>query len=217
MELGKNNDLKKEKDSLERDINRSREQLNQEVFGEKNDQTSGITGYGTYAKQKQAVLQEKEDRLKQVTENQEKMDTYLSARKNYEGVNDTRLFNDHQLDSLSNVAGFSDRNWALGQLAYNENGTRDLDTYLAETFISWLFILFECLPVLVKLMSPKGAYDVAVSKINKADEYYAERDMERHIEVTKRVYDHRLERDVDKEKRIISAQTDYDIERHSYD
>ncbi|MCR8557715.1 DUF4407 domain-containing protein [Mucilaginibacter sp. BJC16-A38] len=217
MELGKDKDLKKEKDSLESDINRSRAQLNQEVFGEKNDQTSGITGYGTYAKQKQAVLQEKEDRLKQVTDNQAKMDDYLAARKNYEGVNDIRLFNDHQLDSLSNVAGFSDRNWALGQLAYNENGTRDLDTYLAETFISWLFILFECLPVLVKLMSPRGAYDVAVSKINKADEYYAERDMERHIEVTKSVYDHRLERDIDKEKKIISAQTDYDIERHSYD
>ena len=32
MELGKNTDLKKEKDSLERDINRSRYQLNQEVL-----------------------------------------------------------------------------------------------------------------------------------------------------------------------------------------
>jgi hypothetical protein len=217
MELGRYNDLKNEKDSLERDINRSRSQLNQEVFGDKTDQTSGITGYGTYAKQKTAILQEKEDRLKTVTDNQVKMDQYLSSRKNYEGVNDTRLFNEHQLDSLAGVAGFSDRNWALGQLAYNENGTRDLDTFLAESFIGWLFILFECLPVFVKLMSPRGAYDVAVAKISQADEYYAERDMERHMEVTKNVYDHHLERDIDKEKRIISAQSDYDIERHSYD
>ncbi|ASU32440.1 hypothetical protein MuYL_0537 [Mucilaginibacter xinganensis] len=217
MELGKNTDLKKEKDSLERDINRSRAQLNQEVFGEKNDQTSGITGYGTYAKQKQAVLQEKEDRLKQVTDNQAKMDNYLSARKNYEGVNDIRLFSEHQLDSLSNVAGFSDRNWALGQLSYNENGTRDLDTFLAESFISWLFILFECLPVFVKLMSPKGAYDVAVSKIGEADIYYAERDKDRHIQVINNVYDHRLDKDTDREKKIISAQSDYDLERHNYD
>jgi len=217
MELGKNNDLKKEKDSLERDINRSREQLNEEVFGDKTTQTSGIVGYGTYAKGKQAVLQEKEDRLKTVTDNQTKMDDYLSSRKNYEGVNDIRLFSEHQLDSLSNIAGFSDRNWALGQLSYNENGTRDLDTFLAESFISWLFILFECLPVFVKLMSPKGAYDIAVSKISEADEYYAERDKERHIEVTKNVYDHRLEKDIDKEKKIITTQSEYDIERHSYD
>jgi hypothetical protein len=57
--LGKNTDLKKEKDSLERDINRSRYQLNQEVFGDKTNQTSGITGYGTYAKQKAGVERER--------------------------------------------------------------------------------------------------------------------------------------------------------------
>jgi len=217
MELGKDNDLKKEKDSLEKDINRTRYLLNQEVFGDKTNQTSGIVGYGTYAKQKQAVLQEKEDRLKAVTENQEKMDQYLSARKDYEGLNSIRLFSDHQLDSLSNVAGFSDRNWALGQLTYNENGTRDLDTYLAESFISFLFILFECLPVFVKLMSPKGPYDVAISKLSEADIHYAERDKERNIEVTDNVYDHHLDREIEKRKKIITAQSDYDLERHSYD
>ena len=216
-EMGKNLELKKEKDSLEKDINRSRYQLNQEVFGDKTNQTSGITGYGTYAKQKQAVLEEKEARLKTVTEDEDKMDAYLAARKNYEGVNDTRLFSEHQLDSLANVAGFSDRNWALGQLSYNENGTRDLDTYLAESFISYLFILFECLPVFVKLMSPKGPYDVAVSKISEADVYYAERDRERSIRVTDETYDHQLDTDIDRQKRLISGQSDYDLERHSYD
>ena len=84
-ELGKNADLKKEKDSLEKDINRSRYQLNQEVFGDKTNQTSGITGYGTYAKQKQAVLEEKQARLKTVTQDEDKMDDYLARRKDYEG------------------------------------------------------------------------------------------------------------------------------------
>jgi len=217
MELGKNLELKKEKDSLEKDINRSRFQLNQEVFGDKSNQTSGIVGYGTYAKQKQAILEEKENRLKTVTGDEGKMEQYLAARKDYEGLNNTRLFNDHQLDSLSNVAGFSDRNWALGQLSYNENGTRDLDTYMAESFISYLFILFECLPVFVKLMSPKGPYDVAVSKLSEADIHYADRDKDRNIEVTDAVYDHHLENEIDKRKRIITAQSDYDIERHSFD
>src|SRR6201994_4811907 len=104
MELGKTNELKKEKDSLTNDINRSRYQLNQEVFGDKTNQTSGIVGYGTYAKQKQAILQEKEDRLKLVTADQVKMDEYLSQRKDFEGVNGLRLFTERQLDSLSNVA-----------------------------------------------------------------------------------------------------------------
>ncbi|MDB5134167.1 MAG: hypothetical protein JWP37_770 [Mucilaginibacter sp.] len=217
MELSKNTDLKKEKDSLERDINRSRTLLNQEVFGGKTDQTSGIVGYGTYAKQKQAILEEKENRLKTVTGNLGQMDNYLSQRKDFEGLNNTRLFNSHELDSLSNIAGFSDRNWALGQLTYNENGTRDLDTYLAISFIGYLFILFECLPVFVKLMSPKGPYDVAISKISEANIHYAQKDKDREMEVTDGVYDHNLDADIKKQKKIISAQSEYDFERHNYD
>src|ERR1700754_4307919 len=89
MELTKQADLKKEKDSLEKDINRSRYELNQEVFGDKTNQTSGIVGYGGYAKQKQAVLEEKEERLKEVTQNLGQMDQYLAARKDYEGLNST--------------------------------------------------------------------------------------------------------------------------------
>ncbi|GAA4332356.1 DUF4407 domain-containing protein [Mucilaginibacter gynuensis] len=217
MELGKNVELKKEKDSLEKDINRSRYQLNQEVFGDKTNQTSGISGYGTYAKQKQSVLEEKQARLKTVTDNLGQMDQYLSARKDYEGLNSTRLFSEKQLDSLSSVAGFSDRNWALGQLSYNENGTRDLDTYLAIAFIGYLFILFECLPVFVKLMSPKGPYDTAIAKIAEANIYHAEKDKDRDIAVTDNVYDHHLDADVNKRKQMITGQAEYDLGRHSYD
>ncbi|MGZ3751736.1 MAG: DUF4407 domain-containing protein [Mucilaginibacter sp.] len=217
MELTKNNDLKKEKDSLEKDINRSRYQLNQEVFGDKSNQTSGIKGYGTYAKQKQTILQEKEARLQEVRGKLGQMDNYLSQRKDFEGLNSTRMFNPHELDSLSSIAGFSDRNWALGQLTYNENGTRDLDTYLAISFIGYLFILFECLPVFVKLMSPKGPYDVAVAKVSEANIYYANKERDRDMEVTDKVYDHNLDIDVERKKKIISAQSEYDFEHHSFD
>lgn len=217
QELGKNTDLKKEKDSLERDINRSRYELNQEVFGDKTNQTSGITGYGTYAKQKATVLQEKQERLKTVTDNLGQMDQYLARRKEFEGVNGLRLFTERQLDSLANVAGFADRNWALGQLSYNEKGTRDLDTYLAIAFIGYLFILFECLPVFVKLMSPRGPYDVALAKISEANLHFAEKDKERDIAVTDNTYDHSLDEDIARRKKIITAQSEYDLGRHSYE
>jgi len=217
MELSKTSDLKKEKDSLEKDINRSRAQLNEEVFGEKNNQTSGIVGYGTYAKQKQGILQEKEDRLKLVTGNADKMDQYLARRKEFEGVNDLRLFTDHQLDSLAKIAGFADRNWALGQLTYNENGTRDLDTYLAISFIGYLFILFECLPVFVKLMSPRGPYDVAIAKTFEANIHFAERDKERDISVIDEVYNDHVSEDVKRRRTTLANRTDNDKERHRYD
>ena len=145
------------------------------------------------------------------------MDDYLGRRKDYEGLNSLRLFSDQQLDSLSNVAGFADRNWALGQLGYNDDGSRNLDTYLAETFISWLFILFECLPVFVKLMSPKGPYDVALAKISEANIHFAEKDKDRDIAVTDSVYDYHLDTDIEKRKKLITGQSEYDIERHQYD
>ncbi|WP_345954478.1 DUF4407 domain-containing protein [Mucilaginibacter sp. PAMB04168] len=217
MELAKNNDLKKEKDSLERDINRSRVQLNQEVFGDKTNQTSGITGYGTYAKQKESILLEKQNRLKTVTDDLNRMEQYLGQRKDYEGLNSTRLFTNFQLDSLANVAGFADRNWALGQLSFRQDGTKDLDTYLAQSFIGYLFILFECLPVFVKLMTPKGPYDVALAQMTEANIHFAERDKDREITVTDNVYDHQVDTDIQKKKKIISAQSDYDFERHSYE
>ncbi len=217
MELAKMADLKTEKDSLEKDINRSRYNLNQEVFGDKTNQTSGITGYGTYAKQKEAVLKSKEDRLLQLRSENEKMDQYLDIRKEQDGLNSTRLFSEHQLDSLSSIAGFSDRNWALGQLSYNPNGTRDLDTYLAQTFISYLFILFECLPVFVKLMSPKGSYDVALQRIEEADKHFASKDKDHEISVTDGVYDHRLHTEIDKKKQIITGRSAYELENQRFD
>src|SRR6202012_559572 len=111
----------------------------------------------------------------------DKMDDYLARRKEYEGLNSLKLFSDHQLDSLSEVAGFADRNWALGQLGYNDDGSRNLDNSLAESFISFLFILFECLPVFVKLMSPRGPYDVALAKMFEANVHFAEKDKERDM------------------------------------
>jgi hypothetical protein len=217
QELGKNTELKKERDSLTKDINRSRYQLNQEVFGDKSNQTSGIQGYGTYAKQKQAVLQEKEDRLKIVQDNLDKMDGYLNQRKDYDGLNNVKLFSGYQLDSLSNVAGFADRNWALGQLMFRDNGTKDMDTWLAQTFISYLFILFECLPVFVKLMSPKGSYDVALSRIEEVDEHTINKDRDKSVSVADNVHNHDVSTETDKRKKIITWQADKDLEKHEFD
>ena len=145
------------------------------------------------------------------------MDDYLASRKQFEGLNDLKLYTSKQLDSLTNIAGFADRNWALGQLSYNDNGTRDLDTYLAISFIGYLFILFECLPVFVKLMSPKGPYDVALGKTMEANIHFAEKDKDRDIAVTDSIFDHNLDTDIARRKKIISAQSDYDLERYRYD
>ena len=66
-------------------------------------------------------------------------------------------------------------------------------------------------------MSPKGPYDVALAKTQEANIHYAERDKERDISVTDNVFDHHLDEDVKRRKKIISNQSDYDRERYRYD
>ncbi|MBD3747913.1 MAG: DUF4407 domain-containing protein [Sphingobacteriales bacterium] len=214
LELTKEKDLKTEKDSLEKDINRSRYILNQEVFGDKTNQTSGIMGFGTYAKQKEAVLAQKEERLNQVRKDLDQLDKIIDLRKEMDGLNSTKLFNEHELDSLANVAGFADKNYALGQLSFNPDGTRDVDTYLAISFISFLFILLECLPVFVKLMSDKGPYDVALQDIEELAVHQSEKSKEHQIVVTDNIQDTKNDAETEKHKTLIHRKVKKDLEEN---
>ena len=214
LELVKLQDLKTEKDSLEKDINRSRYILNQEVFGDKTNQTSGITGYGTYAKQKETVVSQKVTRLDQVRDELAQMDKILNTRKEIEGLNSTKLFSEHQLDSLVNVAGFADRNYALGQLSFNPDGSRDIDTYLAISFISFLFILLECLPVFVKLIADKGPYDVALQHTEDVALHQSLREKDHLISVTDKVQDLRDDEESEKTKILIKRKVKKDLEEN---
>ncbi len=211
-QIDKLNDLNAEKDSLEKDINRSRYVLNQEIFGDKTNQTSGKVGFGTYAKQKEAVLNEKATRLESVRSEINVLENYVNRRKDIDGITSEKLFSGRQLDSLSNVAGFADRNWALGQLSFNADGSRDVGTYLAIMFIGLLFILFECLPVFVKLMSDKGPYDIALQNIEASAVYGSHKNKDYDIAVTDGVHDTRVETEIDKQKKIIRARSLREIE-----
>lgn len=216
-ELQKTAELKAERDSLEKDIKQSRYILNQEVFGDKTNQTSGITGYGTYAKQKESLVVQKEQRLNTVRQELTAMDSFFQRRKDLDGLSDQKMFSGKQLDSLANVAGFADRNWALGQLTFKADGSRDLDNYLAISFIGFLFILFECLPVFVKLMSNKGPYDVALEHTDNTYIYKSEKGLEEDIAITDAVSDTRVNTGIQKEKHIVTKSTERALERYDFE
>jgi len=63
----------------------------------------------------------------------------------------------------------------------------------------------------------QGPYDVAIGKVAEANLHFAEKDKEREMEATDQVFEHDVETDVDRKKKIITAQSEYDLERHSYD
>ena len=217
LEFSKINDLKSEKDSLEKDINRSRYILNQEVFGDKTNQTSGKVGFGTYAKQKEALVLQKEQRLESIRGELASMGTFINQRKDADGLSNERMFSGKQLDSLADVAGFADRNWALGQLSFKDDGSRDLDTYLAISFIGMLFILFECLPVFVKLMSRAGPYDIGLQNVEERDIHGSFKNKDYHVAVSDGVQDTRIDSEITKQKRLIRGRSEPELEDYLRD
>ena len=216
-EIGKIAELKRERDSLAADIKQSRFILNQEVFGDKTNQTSGITGFGTYAKQKESLVLQKEERLATVRTEIASMEGFITRRKDLDGISEQRMFSGRQLDSLANVAGFADRNWALGQLTFKEDGTRDLDNYLAISFIGFLFILFECLPVFVKLMSNKGPYDFALQNTEESSIHGSYRGKDYDIAVTDNIQETKVDTEVEKQKTIIKKSSARDLKEYDWE
>src|SRR5690606_36436856 len=93
-----------------------RQKLNFEIFGNKTDETSGVMGYGPYAKRKEQELAQKLAQLDTLNSVINKNDLFISERKVSDGLINEQIFTSNQLDSLSNISGFADRNWALGQL-----------------------------------------------------------------------------------------------------
>ena len=158
--------LKIQSDSLDAAIKVDRQKLNHEIFGTKTDETSGVLGYGPYAKMKEANLLKQEGYLDTLRSQIQDKEMLMSQRKVQEGIMNEKILTDKSLDSAINVAGFADRNAALSNLHKNPDGTEEGATKYAIIFITLLFVFFECLPVFVKLMSQKDAYDMAIANQN---------------------------------------------------
>lgn len=200
IELGKITELKAERDSLEATIKADRLKLKLETFGEKTVETSGIVGYGPYAKQRQADLEKQEQYLDTLRSTIRQREAFIQQRKQFEGLMDERLLTGAQLDSAVNRAGFADRNAALGDLKFHSDGTVNSSNYWSITFIMLLFIFFECLPVFVKLMSARDAYDIALKDRQAVDIHRSGKDRDAEMAIVDGVYDSKVQRGMDKHK-----------------
>jgi len=203
IELNKLNESKTQRDSLANGIKADRQKLNFEVFGTKTEETSGVMGYGPYAKRKEEELKQRQQDLDSLNASVRKIENFVDGRKQFDGLLSERLYTGKQLDSLTSIAGFADRNWALGQLSFNTDGTRDTTTALAVTFIGLLFVFFECLPVFVKLMSSRGPYDRSVENVEDSQMYTSVKDRDYEVTVTDGVHDTRVSTQIQKQKRAL--------------
>lgn len=200
IEIGKLNETKIQRDSLESAIKSDRQKLNFEIFGNKTTETSGVLGYGPYAKRKELELQQRQKDLDTLSSELRRLEVFVLDRKQFDGLMNEKLFTDKTLDSLASVAGFADRNWALGQLSFNTNGTRDTNTALAITFIGLLFVFFECLPVFVKLMSGRGPYDHSIENTEDSQIHESNKDRDYDVTVIDGVHDTRVSSEITQRK-----------------
>jgi hypothetical protein len=205
IEMGKLKDVKAQRDSMQSAIKTDRQKLNYEIFGNKTTETSGIMGYGPYAKRKEEELKRREQDLDTLFSEVRKLENFVDDRKQFDGLLSERLYTGKQLDSLTSIAGFADRNWALGQLSFSPNGKKDLNTSLAVTFIGLLFVFFECLPVFVKLMSSRGPYDHSVQNVETSQIHESDKDKDYEITVTDEVHDTRVATEVARRKQRLTS------------
>ncbi len=200
LELAKLNASRIERDSLASAIKADRQKLNYEIFGNKTTETSGVMGYGPYAKRKEAELLQRQQNLDTLNASIRQQEAFVATRKEFDGMFAESIYTGKQLDSLASMAGFADRNWALGQLSFNPNGSPDESTARAVTFIGLLFIFFECLPVFVKMMSSIGPYDKSIEYRENTEVYAAEKDRDYEVEVVDGVHDTRVNTSIEQKK-----------------
>lgn len=200
IELAKIAELKTDRDSVEATIKRDRLKLKMETFGKKSVETSGIVGYGPYARQREAELEKQEQYLDTLRATIAGQEAFMQQRRQFEGLMDAQLLTGAQMDSVVNRAGFADRNSALGDLKYHPDGSVNSSNYWSITFIMLLFIFFECLPVFVKLMSARDACDYAMKDQQAVDVYRSGRDREAEIAIVDGVYDTRVQQGIERQK-----------------
>lgn len=148
-------------------------ELEKEILGKQSGLTSGKEGFGSNAKRKQELKEQRRQDLenyqKQVSPRLEYLDKEIS--KVYTNLETERKSTETFEDKFN---GFAARLQALDEL-----GKNSAIIGLAATFIMGLFICLEISPVLVKLISAVGPYDHLLEKTENDFRLYAKEKIEK--------------------------------------
>ena len=148
-------------------------ELEKEILGTKSGLTSGKVGYGSNAKRKAELKEQRRQDLenyqKQIAPRLEYLDKEVS--KVYTNLETERTKTETFEDKFN---GFAARLQALDEL-----GKNSAVIALAASFIMGLFICLEISPVLVKLISQVGPYDYLLEKTENDFRLYSKEKIEK--------------------------------------
>lgn len=190
--------LKTQVEQIQHSMEEGKRRLNHEIFGTKTAETSGVTGYGPFAKRKKAELHSQQLQLDSLRRLISRNEQELNTRRTQEGLLDLKIHSEESLDSVINQSGFADRNAALGSIHIASDGSASPSTAYAVIFITLLFIFFECLPVLVKLMSGRDPYEQGLHDQRTVHEYQSNVHVVIKKTVSDRTKEHRIQQEVQK-------------------
>lgn len=180
-----------ESDTLKKNLDESEKLMDAELNGYTVDQrTSGRRGPGRNFKKDSLKVSEYDIRYKEKLKEIDRLKDQLANQRKIFNLDTVSVSLEHKTDSLAEIAGFYDRNkmlevissWSpFGFLFPAEKDTakslapyeqvnpdrailREYEGKKDKTvfFVSMLFILVECMPVLAKLMSKRSVYDITL-------------------------------------------------------
>ncbi len=153
-------------------------ELEKEILGKQTGMTSGKVGFGSNAKRKQELKEQRRQDLenyqKEIAPRLEYLDKEIS--KVYTNLETERKSTETFEDKFN---GFAARIQALDEL-----GKNSAIIATAAAFIMGLFICLEISPVLVKLISSVGPYDYLLEKTENDFRLYAKEKIEKGNTIT---------------------------------
>lgn len=165
-------------------------ELEKEILGKQSGLTSGKVGFGTNAKRKQEL---KEQRFRDLENYQKQM----APRLDYLDKEISKVYTNLETERKSTET-FEDKynGFAARLQALDELGKNSAIIATAAAFIMGLFICLEVSPVLIKLISGVGPYDYLLEKTENDFKLYAKEKIEKGNALT----DYRIEDFKDKLK-----------------
>jgi hypothetical protein len=148
-------------------------ELEKEILGTKTGLTSGKVGFGTNAKRKSELKEQRRKDLENYQKQMEPRLKYLDSQISgvYQNLQ-TEQKNSEQAENKFD--GFAARLQALSEL-----GDTNSIMALASFFIMMMFITLEISPVLVKLISTVGPYDYLLDKTENDYRLYSKEKIEK--------------------------------------
>lgn len=164
--------IQKQIENYQRAYDSAAIELEREVLGKQTGLTSGKAGYGSNAKRKEELKNQRKKELEDYQKQNQPRLSYLDEQI-------SKVYSTLETEQKGSESAENEYNGFIARLqALDELGTNSIIA-VASWFIMGLFICLEISPILVKLISSAGPYDYLLDKAENEVKNYAKEKIEK--------------------------------------